>query len=426
MESLGLQTAVNVVSLAREGRFREICDLFSPALRPLVSADLLQEAWDAEVGRQGAIVAVGNPLSDEGAGGVLVKVPVACEHGGLTVVVSVTHGGQLAGLQLAPPSAAEPVAPWQPPDYADPANFGETDLTIGAGQQAVGGTLSMPHGARRGPAVVLLAGSGPNDRDETLGRNKPFKDLAWGLASRGVAVLRFDKVTFAHASEVAVKSDFTLADEYLPQALAAIEILRTHPGVDAGRIFVLGHSLGGTVAPMVASKAPSVAGLVIMAGGAQPLHLAMLRQVRYLASLDPNASAASAAALEALAEQVRRVDDPGLSPTTPATDLPFGVPAPYWLALRNYQPVTVAASLAQPMLLLQGGRDYQVTVVDDLALWEQGLQGRENVSIRVYPADNHLFLPGGGPSTPAELEPAQHLDPDVITDIAVWLAESGA
>ena len=121
-----------------------------------------------------------------------------------------------------------------------------------------------------------------------------------------------------------------------------------------------------------------------------------------------------------------RVDDPGLSPTTPATDLPFGVPAPYWLALRNYQPVTVAASLARPMLLLQGGRDYQVTVVDDLALWEQGLRGRENVSIRVYPADNHLFLPGSGPSTPAELEPAQHLDPDVITDIAVWLAESGA
>ena len=66
---------------------------------------------------------------------------------------------------------------------------------------AVPGTVAVPHGAGPWPGVVLVAGSGSLDRDETIGRNKPFKDIAWGLASRGVAVLRFDKVTYTHAAQ---------------------------------------------------------------------------------------------------------------------------------------------------------------------------------------------------------------------------------
>ena len=73
---------------------------------------------------------------------------------------------------------------------------------VGSGPLAVPGTLSLPHQSEPRAAVVLLAGSGPMDRDETIGRNKPSKDLAWGLASRGVAVLPFDKVTNAHPGEV--------------------------------------------------------------------------------------------------------------------------------------------------------------------------------------------------------------------------------
>jgi dienelactone hydrolase len=268
---------------------------------------------------------------------------------------------------------------------------------------------------------VLLAGSGPLDRDETIGRNKPFKDLAWGLATRGVAVLRFDKVTWAHGSEVAADRDFTMADEYVPDAVAAIRLLREHPAVDGDRVFVLGHSEGGTVAPRVAAAEPSVAGLVILAGGAQPLHRAAVRQIRYLASLDPATAAASQPAIEAITSQARMVDSPDLSPSTPASELPFGIPAPYWLDLRGYDPAVAAAALGKPLLILQGGRDYQSTVADDLAGWEAGLAHRPDVTIRVYGPDNHLFFPGSGPSTPAEYEPAQHMDAAVVADIASWL-----
>jgi uncharacterized protein len=114
-------------------------------------------------------------------------------------------------------------------------------------------------------------------------------------------------------------------------------------------------------------------------------------------------------------------DSPDLSPSTPASELPFGVPAPYWLDLRGYKPVEVAAALGKPILILQGGRDYQATVADDLTGWKAGLAHCPDVTIRVYDADNHLFFPGAGPSAPAEYEPAQHMDPTVVADVASWL-----
>ena len=151
------------------------------------------------------------------------------------------------------------------------------------------------------------------------------------------------------------------------------------------------------------------------------MHQAAVRVFRYLAPLNPDAAAA-AAAVETITRQARRVDDPDLHPTTPPGDLPFGFPAPYWLDLRGYDPVATAAALDRPLLLLQGGRDYQVTVADDLTRWRDGLADHPQVTIRVHDADDHLFFPGTGPSTPAQYEPAQHVDPAVVTDITDWLA----
>ncbi|WP_197093580.1 alpha/beta hydrolase [Nonomuraea sp. SBT364] len=409
-------TARTVVELARTGRFDEIERLFAPPLRALIDAEAVRAAWTGEIGARGPITGVGEPVSERaGAQPARVSVPVTCESGELAVVVAVDGDGLLHDLRL---TAITP--PWAPPPYADPASFDERDVVIGDGPLAVPGTLTLPREPGPHPGVVLLSGGGPFDRDATSGANKPLKDLAWGLAGRGVAVARFDKAAHAHG---ALAAGLTMTEEYVPHAVAAVQLLREQPGVDPGRVFVAGHSMGGKIAPRVATAEPAVAGLVIMAGDTQPMHRAAVRVVRYLASLYPGP--ATDAAVESITRQAAAVADPGLSPSTPAESLLFGRPAPYWLDVRGYDPVATAAALDRPMFILQGGRDYQVTVADDLPGWQAGLAHRPDVTIRVYDADDHLFFPGAGPSMPAGYEPAQHLDPAVVTDIAAWLKTAG-
>ncbi|WP_274910609.1 alpha/beta hydrolase [Streptomyces sp. WZ-12] len=410
-----LDAARGFAVLLRAEDFAQIVKLFAPPLRTAVSAEALRLAWAAEVAEQGGVHAIGEPVSEPNTAGLTrVRIPVTCTNGSFTVVTLVDGDGLLHGLRLAPDGDAE----WQPPHYATPDRFTEREVLLGEGPLAVPGTLSLPAGPGPSPAVVLLSGGGAFDRDESSGPNKPLKDLAWGLASRQVAVLRFDKMTFAHPDRLS--SDFTMTDEYLPHALAAVQLLRHQPEVASDRIHLLGHSMGGKVAPRIAAADPSIAGLVLLAADTQPMHQAVVRVARYLAALAPGPSTDEAVA--ALIKQAAVVAGPELTPGTPPELLPLGFSAAYWLDLRAYDPVVTAAGLTCPMLILQGGRDYQVTVADDLSRWQDALADRPEVVIRIHQDANHLFIPGSGPATPAEYARPGHVEPTVVEEIATWLA----
>jgi pimeloyl-ACP methyl ester carboxylesterase len=199
--------------------------------------------------------------------------------------------------------------------------------------------------------------------------------------------------------------------EYVPHAIAAVRKLREY--ID--QVVLIDHSMGGKVAPKIAAEEPAVAGLVIMAGDTQPMQHAAVRVMSYLAT---NPEAVPPEVIEQFMRQAAVVDIPDLSPDTPSSDLPFGMPASFWLDLRDYDPVVTAAKLDVPILILHGGRDYQVTVADDLPAWRDGLP---EATIRILAADNHLFFAGSGPSTPADYETAQHVDPEALTTITTWM-----
>ncbi|WP_433193648.1 serine aminopeptidase domain-containing protein [Nocardia sp. CA-107356] len=407
--------ATTVVAMLREGRFDELEELFAPALAAAVSADTVRTGWLSEAAKTGEIRTLGEvtitPLDDELTRAV---VPVHCENGGLEVRLAVDAMGRLHGLRLAPPTESC----WTPPRYATPRRFTEQEITLECGPLTVPGTLTLPRGGRSRPGVVLIS-SGANDRDVTVGPNKPFKDLAWGLASRGVAVVRFDKVTHVH-THMQHEPGFTMVEEYLPNVIAAVRLLQQQSGVDPARVFVAGNSGGGKAAVRVAAAEPSIAGVVMLAADTVPLPRAAARIFSYIAGLDPAAD--MAASLAGTVEAIARTEDPALSPETPSAELLFGWPASYWLDLREFDQVATAAALDRPILVLQGGRDYQVTEADDLAGWRAGLDAKPGVSIRVFAADDHMFFPGSGPSGPADYQAPHHVDPAVVDAIAGWLA----
>jgi dienelactone hydrolase len=266
---------------------------------------------------------------------------------------------------------------------------------------------------------VLVQGSGPCDRDETVGANKPFRDLAWGLATKGIAVLRYEKRTTEHAAKLmAHPVRLTVEEETIADALDAASRLRAANGIDPKRVFVLGHSLGALVAPRIGKTDANIAGLIMMAGPTRPLEDLLVEQTRYLLSLDGNASPEGAAKLAALEAEVAKIKK--LTATSSSTNWILGGPPEYWLDLRAYNAVATAKTLKQPLLILQGGRDYQVTPVD-FEGWKTGLGSRPGVTFKLYPKSNHLFIAGEGKSSPAEYDQPGHVEEGVISDIVEWI-----
>ncbi len=399
-------------------------------MRNSAPADSLTAIWQQLVTQYGSFETFGRPTVVSAPPYLDASVPATFANATVTLLVTVSAAGQVAGFHIAAvaaatpgssvPSASETPSP-APPSYVDPAAFTETDVTVGSAPWTLPGTLSMPNGPGPFPAVVLVAGSGPEDRDETYGPNAPLRDLAWGLASAGIAVLRYDKRTDTYDALMSVLPNITVKQETTDDVVAAIAVLRSTTGVDPARVFVVGHSLGAYLAPRIATLAPGqLDGLAMLEAFSTPLPELILMQARYLVSLVPSPDPSTNAALADLATKVQLAESTDLSTSTPAADLPLGVPASYWLDLRGYDPIATVTGLDLPMFFSQGGRDYQVPP-SELQPYQTALAGRTNVSFNSYPAMDHLLLDGSGAPNPAEYNVPGHVDAQLVSDLAAWI-----
>jgi len=411
--------AQQIVALMSQGDFSAAAADFDSTMKARLPAGKLEELWNSLTAQMGAFK--GQRGVRQTTAQQYVRVFVTCEFEKATLDFQLTFTPALkvAGLFILPSQSG---SAYIPPPYMTPDAFRERDAVVGSGEWALPGILSLPAGDGPFPAVVLVHGSGPNDRDETVGPNKPFRDLALGLASQGIAVLRYEKRTREHGMKFIslLKNRFTVDDETVDDALAAVSLLRRTERIDPSKIFVLGHSLGGSIIPRVGKRDTSVAGLIVMAGATRPIEDIYLDQMEYLLPMQGISPDSVRSQLDAIRQQVARVKDPALSPETPGSDLLLGLPASYWLDLQNYRPSTVAATLPQRMLILQGARDYQVTMTD-FDGWRVALSARPNVTFKSYPLLNHLFMEGEGKSVPAEYMKAGHIPVYVIGDIASWI-----
>jgi dienelactone hydrolase len=391
---------------------------FDETVRKASPPDKLKELFQTLNKQLGALKKQGEARLEKVGKYEIIVVPCQFEKMALDARISFDAEGKIAGYGFVPAANKE----YKAPAYVHRDAFREIEVKLNAGGVwELPGTLSVPAGKGPFPAVVLVHGSGPNDRDETILGSKPFRDLAWGLSSRGIAALRYEKRTRVHGSKMIGKDFPTLKEEVVDDALAAVALLRTSKDIDAKRVFILGHSLGGFMASRIGEADPQIAGLIIMAGNSRPLEDLVVEQLTYIYSLE-GPTDKHKAELEELKKKVTRVKDPNLAADTPGKDLPLGVPGSYWLSVRGVQPVETAAKVAMPMLILQGERDYQVTMAD-FALWKKGLEGKKNVRLNSYPKLNHLFIEGDGKSKPAEYLKAGHVAREVIEDIAAWIQQ---
>ncbi|TWI07333.1 alpha/beta hydrolase [Aerolutibacter ruishenii] len=406
--------AIKLLDHLDAGRFAEAESLFSPEMRAAVPADKLQQVWVSLSQNMGAPGPRGVPTTIAHGDMTVVSVPLPYAKANLAARITSDASGRIAGflIQPGPPPVAAPVPS---------TSHVEREISVGSGERALPATLTLPTAASAAapvPAVVLVHGSGPQDRDETMGPNRPFLDIAHGLAARGIAVLRYEKRTRVRPQDLA-GIDFNVDDEVTRDAVAAIASVRAVEGVDRGRVFVLGHSLGGMLAPRIASQSGQVAGVVLMAAPARPVLDLMLEQSHRLAAGDGTVSETEQQALDDLGARVKRVRGAG---EVAAADSPMGLPVSYWRSLESIDPVADALALRRPTLVVHGGRDIQV-VDADWQRWRDQLSELRNVRLRHYPALNHLGIAGKGPGTVEEYLTAGHVDAQLIDDIAGWIRQ---
>lgn len=394
---------------------------FDLKMKNALSESKLKELWKNLITQCGSFKSIDSvKITSAVSNSKISEILCRFEKVQLNIKIVLNDKSELSGLWITPVQQQAGTTMPELPVYADSSKFKETEIIVKSGEWSLPGTLLMPSGLKKVPAVVLVHGSGSNDRDETIGPNKPFLDIAFGLASKGIAVIRYVKRTRQYPMEMQKITDFTVKDESIDDAIAAVSLLRKNENIDPDKIYVLGHSLGGMLAPRLGERDPRIAGFIVLAGAVTPLEDLIIQQVSKNAASDGIVSDEENKQIDIIKTQAAKVKSPTLTKKTDSRELPFNAPASYWLDLRGYKPQETAAKLKSAFYILQGANDFQVPV-SDFELWKKALKAKRNASFKLYPGLNHLFMASESANSIKEYQIKGHVSKEVIDDIILWI-----
>lgn len=401
------------------GDFESVTARFDETLAGALSTDALKAGWDAAIINLGAYIERAYTESAEADGYYIVDVAEKYENNGLLLHVTYDAGGNVAGLNLTYIDLSEP---------EESEFYTELELTVaGDPSLPLAATLTLPTGAEKPPVVILVHGSGVSDRDENIYGNKPFADIAHGLAEYGIATLRYDKRYYTNPELAPSMDEVTLRQEALDDVSAAIALMERDSRVDGQRIYVLGHSLGGMLTPAIAAEHPELSGIISMAGSLRPLwEICYDQNQEALQTLAASGlSDSDLALLNAQAAQIEAdiaVLRGDLSTVSNDTTL-MGIPAGYWKSVSEYCGMNFIDQVEMPILVLQGSADFQVYADKDFTLWQETIGARGNVRLCLYEGLNHLMMPSLGLRDISEYQVKSHVDAQVIEDIASFIVK---
>ncbi|MBQ6267516.1 MAG: alpha/beta fold hydrolase [Clostridia bacterium] len=285
------------------------------------------------------------------------------------------------------------------------------------------GMLTLPDACSAPvPAVVMVHGSGPSNMDEKVMRLTPFKDLAQGLAAHGVASLRYDKRTFAHARKMKTALA-TVREETIEDALLAVALLKKDPQIDPDRIYLLGHSMGAMLAPRIDAEGGDVCGMILLAGTPYRLEDIVLRQLRQAGGKNPILNGIVSLEYRIFAKKfsgLYEMSDEEAKKKKFAGNLSLY----YFKEMGQKTAADYLLESEKPVLILQGGRDFQVLASDDFQAFQTLLAAREHTEFKLYPNLNHVFVDAISDDilrAKAEYSVERHIGDEVIGDIAAFI-----
>ena len=294
------------------------------------------------------------------------------------------------------------------------------------GKYPLNGLLTLPEGEGPFPAAVLVHGSGSSNMDEKVGKMTPFRDLAEGLASQGIACLRYDKRSFAHGLKMLRDKSLmiTVKEETIDDAISAVNLLKADPRINPDQVFLIGHSMGGMLAPRIDAEGGNFRGLILLAGSPQKLEDIMLYQTREMIPLSGKLTRfileKQLKTLEATFANLYTISDEEAK----TKKMGGGTTLYYFKEMGQHPVESYLQNLTKPILVMQGSKDFQVKADVDFVLYKQLLADHPDVAFRLYENLNHCFVPsvyGRIDKAKQEYKVEQHIGEDVISDIANWV-----
>ncbi len=412
-ETKALARAKENMFLLKTGKFSSLEKRLDPTMSRMVDASKLQGLWEGLQMQYGNLLQMGETTIKTKDTLFLCITPLQFEKTKLNFRLVLNHKLQISGLFIEPTEV-----PYAPAAWVDPSLFYEVKKAVPIAAFPSEGILTLPNVQEKVPLLIIVGGSGPTDKDLSMGPNKIYKDMAWGLATQGIASYRYDKRTRAFAAKMGNQDLLTVKEEYLEDLQAIVAKFSRHESIDSNRIFVLGHSEGGYLIPWFASEVKGVKGFIIGAGNyhklADMISAQLLHLNRYTRSEKERAD------LLAILARVPYAQNK-LNLQSPKDSLPLGLSANYLINLNTKAPVNYLSFLQRyPVLVLQGGRDYQVPVTEFEA-WKVALANHPQVTFQLYHQLNHIFMKGEGVCLPSEYTEPGNVSKTLILDIAAWV-----
>lgn len=411
-----LNKSEDFIDLLNQSKYEEARAFFDETMKSKVAPNTLIALWTGITGESGAYTGVDGKSSAREGQYVIVVLNCKFERGTETFRFVFDAAGTIAGLFRQPKSTA---ATYSPATYADTTKYMEKPVNLGPAPRTLAGIVTIPRKATNFPIVVLVHGSGPLDMDETVGPNKPFRDLAAGLAAQGIASLRYVKRSLIYPTDFS--GAITVKEESINDAVAAIALAKTVAGVNKMQVYVLGHSLGGMLAPRIAAQVPDLAGLILAAAPARKMTDLLVEQSTNAFSAMKDTTAAGRRRFNELLKSLEITRIRQLGSFKPDSVLLYA-PASYWIDLNQYDQVAAAKKFRNKIFVVQGQNDIQVST-EDFRLWKAGLAGKTNATFKLYPDLDHLLSPQPGKDWSGRYSRQVNVAGYLVTDIAVWIRQ---
>lgn len=415
-----LVRADSVSKWLASGQYDLVRQYFSPALTQKLDRTQLSMIWLGLYQQLGALQFVGKPTYREDQNGPGFLIPLRFEKKAYRLAIAFDSSNQINSFLL---EEAEEEENWRYPAYGNPALYREFSMQIKNDTLILPAVLTLPKNLIGCPLVVFVHGLGPNDKDESQGPNKMFKDLAVGLASRGIASLRYDKRSLIYGPELMEDlRRLNIQTETIDDAVSAISLASKIQEIDTNRIFILGHGIGAMLAPEIAAQSRlPVRGLILVAPSTKPLAELIFEQYVFIAAENGfNQNDVQLLKMQEAAK--KRALNPQLNADVPNDSLPLRLPASYWLSWQQYDPAAALWQNNNPLLVLSGDADYQVPP-ETLLAFRQKMLGREKISYQTYSTLNHFMMPASGARGPADYRRRNNVSLQVIEDISRWIGD---